>query len=42
MSVSRQCELLEVALSSYYHSSEQPEKRAEDEMLMREIDRILP
>lgn len=40
MSVSRQCELLEVPRSSYYHRNEQSDKRAEDEMLMQEIDRI--
>ncbi|MEY3001161.1 MAG: hypothetical protein RL648_1375, partial [Verrucomicrobiota bacterium] len=39
MSVSRQCELLEVPRSSYYHRSEQPDKRVQDETLMQEIDR---
>src|SRR5690554_6565119 len=40
MSIKRQCELLEVSRSSYYHRSEQPQKRAQDEQLMRELDRI--
>ena len=40
MSIKRQCELLEVSRSSYYHSSGQAPKRAMDEQLMRELDRI--
>jgi len=37
MSIKRQCELLEVPRSSYYHDSAIPDKKAEDELLMRKI-----
>ncbi len=40
MSIKRQCELLEVPRSSYYHGSLEPDKRTEDELLMGEMDRI--
>jgi len=41
MSVKRQCDLLEVPRSSYYHrGSVEVDKHAEDELLMREMDRI--
>lgn len=41
MSVKRQCELLEVPRSSYYHRGVvEVDKDAEDELLMREMDRI--
>jgi putative transposase len=40
MSIKRQCELLEVPRSSYYHGSVEPDKRTEDELLMHEMDRI--
>lgn len=41
MSVKRQCELLEVSRSSYYHcGADAMDKKAEDELLMREMDKI--
>jgi len=40
MSIKRQCELLEVPRSSFYHGSTVPDKRAGDELLMRELDRV--
>jgi putative transposase len=41
MSVKRQCELLEVSRSSFYHrSADAVGKKAKDELLMREMDRI--
>jgi len=41
MSIKRQCELLEVARSSFYHhGSDQTDKTVEDEQLMREMDKI--
>lgn len=40
MSKKRQCELLDVPRSSLYHSRRVPDKRAQDELLMREMDEI--
>ena len=40
MSKKRQCELLDVPRSSLYHSRGVPSKRAQDELLMREMDEI--
>jgi putative transposase len=40
LSMVRQCELLEVPRSSYYHGKLLPDRRAGDELLMSEIDRI--
>ena len=41
MSVKRQCELLEVSRSSFYHrGADAVDKKAEDELLMREMDKI--
>lgn len=40
LSIARQCALLKVSRSSFYHRTNQTEKAVEDEQLMREMDKI--
>lgn len=40
LSRAQHCTLLEVSPSSYYHFAGQTDKQVEDELLMRELDKI--